>query len=68
MVLPAPMPAAGQWNRHFMLLSALGLVVAFRTCYMHFAELGYCFTLRNLGSVVTVLRDLKLGHCKGAFM
>lgn len=67
-VLPAPVPAAGQWNRHFMLLSTLGLVVAFWSCYMRFAALGYCFTLRNLGLVVTVLRALKLGHSKGALM
>lgn len=52
-----------------MLLPALVLDVAFQSCGMHFAELDYyCFTLRDLGSVLTILRDLKLGHCKEASM
>lgn len=67
-MLPALTPDSGRWNRHFVLLPTLGLDVAFQSCCMHFAELDYHFTLRNLCSVLTVLRDLKLGHRKGASM
>jgi len=56
------MPDAGQWDRHFVLVPTLGLDVAFQSCCRHFAELDYRFTLRDLCSVLVVLRDLKLGH------
>lgn len=62
------MPGAGRWNRHFMLLRTPGLDVAFQSCRMHFAEPDYRFALRDLCSVLTILRDLKLGHRKGALM
>lgn len=42
-MLAAAVPDAGQWNRHFVLLPAPGLDVAFQSRCMHFAELDYRF-------------------------
>lgn len=49
-----------------MFLLTPGLHVVLQSCYMRFAEQDYLFALRNLCSFLTALRDLKVGHCKGA--